>query len=178
MIKRESNSIERKKRFLQFYQDVFPKLAAFISKRGGSFEDAKDIFQDALIIHYERADTSKELSTSNAYLFGIARHLWYKKYGEGHDRVTTTLDHIPDGIQENKLTYVSLPKMTSLLQKAGQKCMRLLQAVYYDKMSMREVSHAFGYTSERSATVQKFKCMEKIRAFVKRKNMSYENFIE
>jgi len=45
--------------------------------------------------------------------------------------------------------------------------MDLLQAFYYFKTPMREIAEEFGYRSERSATVQKYKCLEKVRDTVK-----------
>ena len=44
----------------------------------------------------------------------------------------------------------------------------MLQAVYYFKYSMQELAEEFGFRSVRSATVQKYKCLEKVRNEVKK----------
>jgi len=54
----------------------------------------------------------------------------------------------------------------------------LLRAFYYDKLSMSKIANRFGFSSERSATVQKYKCLEKVRDLVKEKSLSYEDFLE
>ncbi len=54
--------------------------------------------------------------------------------------------------------------------------MDMLQAFYYDKLNMREIAERFNLSGERSATVQKHKCLEKVREKVKEKSMTYEDF--
>ena len=45
----ESFSAEREEFFIQLYKKAFPVVAKYISRMGGSFDEAKDIFQDAFI---------------------------------------------------------------------------------------------------------------------------------
>lgn len=54
--------------------------------------------------------------------------------------------------------------------------MQLLIAFYYDGLSMQDMARRFGFSGTRSATVQKHKCLEKVRAEVK-KMESYETSI-
>src|SRR5690606_6917169 len=66
------------------YQDVFPSVAQYVSRRGGTLDEAKDVFHDALVVYYEKK-TEGLLVTfrgDQAYLFGVARHLWAKRYAE------------------------------------------------------------------------------------------------
>jgi hypothetical protein len=43
---------------------------------------------------------------------------------------------------------------------------------------MIDIAGRFGFSGERSATVQKFKCLEKVRDTIKSKSLSYEDFVE
>ena len=167
----------RKKLFLQLYQEVFPQLAVYISKRGGSLEDAKDLFQDALIIHYEQTRSEQRQEGNTAYLFGISRHLWYKRHKE-NKASPLALENHPETAELQEPGHPSREILLTFLEKVSQKCMELLEAVYYDKISMSQVAKKFGFMGERSATVQKYKCMEKVRELVKEKKMAYEDFIE
>ena len=56
--------------------------------------------------------------------------------------------------------------------------MELLSAFYYDKLNMLEVAQKFSFSGERSATVQKHKCLEKVKSVVKQKALQYEDFFE
>ena len=50
---------ERALLFAQLYEETFPNVAKFVANRGGTFDDAKDIFQDALVILYEKSIVRK-----------------------------------------------------------------------------------------------------------------------
>jgi hypothetical protein len=56
--------------------------------------------------------------------------------------------------------------------------MELLSAFYYEKEDLQKLAQRFGFSGTRSATVQKFKCLEKVRETVKQKSLQYEDFME
>jgi hypothetical protein len=49
--------------------------------------------------------------------------------------------------------------------------MEMLKAFYYDNISLQQIAIRFGCNGTRSATVQKYKCIEKIRTVVKKNEM-------
>ncbi len=166
--------------FEELYTKAFPAVARFVSSRHGTYDDAKDIFQDALVVFHEKLiQEGVEITVSDeAYILGIAKHLWLRKYK--HDRTKVQLSlveslfSIPDDFYEN----VQTSRLLNLLERAGRKCLELLQAFYYRKSSMNEIGDAFGFASEHSAAVQKYKCLEKVRDIVKEKSLQYEDFTE
>lgn len=170
----------REQLFLVLYQKVFPLVAQYISKRGGSFEEAKDIFQDALVIYYEKVLTVRDAHVQNeqVYILGIAKHLWLKKFRNEH--TATVLEHPEAGgvMAEETHENPSTHKLLTFLETAGKKCMDMLKAFYYDKRPLSDIAQSFGYSGIRSATVQKYKCIEKVRDTVKEKSLHYEDFLE
>lgn len=167
----------RKDLFLSLYKKNFHQVAKYIAKRGGSLEDAKDLFQDALVIYYEKlcAGLEEHHHYQGAYLFGIAKILWLKKYEANAQEVPLgDLDFEP---WDQDQPQTANDKILRFLEHAGKKCMDLLRSVYYDQSSMREISEKFGFSGERSATVQKYKCLEKVRDTVKEKSLTYEDFL-
>lgn len=168
---------EREQFFTALYEDTFPAVAKFIANRGGSFQDSKDIFHDALVILYEKMVRRKlavEVSPE-FYLVGIAKHLWVRKFNDDHQKV---------GLDEMEKTitlpedYFEVPesRLTSLLALTGRKCLELLQALYYDNLPLQQIKATFGFSTVHSASVQKYKCLEKIRNIVQEKSMDYEDF--
>jgi DNA-directed RNA polymerase specialized sigma24 family protein len=179
MVVTEEYTETREALFTALYMEVFPSVASFIKRRGGSFNDAKDIFQDALIVFYEEKRDGPGIVHDQAYLFGIARHLWYRGQRKAEVPEYVSLEKGFDyEASEQQDVYPSDKKLLDFLTRAGQKCMEILCAFYYDRLSMSKLSDRFGFASERSATVQKYKCMEKVRNQVKIKNMTYEDFLE
>lgn len=171
---------QREKLITELYQSAFPTMAKYVSRMGGSFDDAKDIFQDALVVYYEKAVNSDLClyNSEKAYLLGIAKHLWFKKFKD--DRNNLPLDNCTEDfyVTDETEDQPSGVKLMRYLETAGKKCMELLSAFYYHKLPMKELADLFGYAGERSATVQKYKCIEKVRETIKEQSLAYEDFIE
>ncbi|MDB5030334.1 sigma-70 family RNA polymerase sigma factor [Mucilaginibacter sp.] len=161
--------------FTGLYKQAFPVVAKYISRMGGSFDEAKDVFQDALIIYYEKTiATQTTLNNDTAYLMGTAKHLWIKRYKENNQNIP--LDNIDYSADEDE--YLSSNRLMRFLETAGKKCMELLKGFYYDQHSLIELADEFGYSGVRSATVQKYKCLEKVRDTIKEKALAYDDFME
>ncbi|UEG53603.1 sigma-70 family RNA polymerase sigma factor [Mucilaginibacter daejeonensis] len=166
----------REQQLTELYLKAFPAVAAMVSKQGGTLDEAKDIFQDALVILYER-DLRNDRGTiqdKKAYLKGIARHLWYH-YRQGQQRLVSMDQLTHDLAADVPEPVPSANRLLRYLEAAGKRCLDMLQAFYYDKASMREIAERFQLSGERSATVQKHKCLEKVREQVKERSLMYED---
>jgi DNA-directed RNA polymerase specialized sigma24 family protein len=173
-------SIAREVRFEEIYEATFPGVAAFVRKMHGSLQDAKDIFHDALVIYFEkRAGKNLSISISEeAYVIGIAKHLWIRKFNHELRSITLTKAETAIQIPGDFFPSVNTKRLFRLIEASGKKCLDLLSAFYYEHFSVKDLVHKFGFSSEHSASVQKYKCIEKIRETLKRKSISYDDFLE
>ena len=166
----------REEFFTSLYKKAFPVVAKYISRRGGSFDEAKDIFHDALVIYYEK--TVQQVLSDNidetAYLTGIVKHLWLRKFRDNAHVIP--MDGVDVSITDEE--EPSIHRLMRFLTKAGSKCMELLKSFYYDEAPLNEIAETFGFSGIRSATVQKYKCLEKVRETIKQKALHYEDFVE
>ncbi len=166
--------IERTEVIESLYIKAFPLVAKYISQNGGSLDEAKDIFQDALVIYFEKTYSGfVPEQNEKSYLLGIARNLWSKRFGELSKQNSS--ENIAN-TTEDDYTETNSQNIMQLLSTAGKKCMELLSAFYYEKLDMEKLAGRFGFSGARSATVQKFKCLEKVKETVKTKSLQYEDF--
>jgi hypothetical protein len=130
------------------------------------------------VIYYEKSVKGSIALHINeqAYLLGIAKHLWSAKFRNGVRLVP--IDANETDFMEADEAQPSTHKLIYYLETAGQKCMDLLKAFYYDNLPVNAIADLFGYSGVRSATVQKYKCMEKVRETIKEKSLAYEDFVE
>lgn len=144
-------------------------VARMVQQRGGDVMAARDIFHDALIVYLEkqRAGTLYIRVSPTAYLTGIARLLWLRKQKAAQvQELHADLD-LQDVLPgESDALWNTLP-LEQYLQATGEKCLQLLEAFYYRQMSMPEIAQQMQYKTTHSATVQKYKCIEKLRNQVK-----------
>ena len=57
-------------------------------------------------------------------------------------------------------------RVKSLIKKLGDKCQKIIQYYYYDKMGMKEISEKLGYTNSANAKNQKYKCMKQLKGMM------------
>ena len=171
-------SVEERERFFEdLYEKAFPPFARYAGKMNASFEDARDVFHDALVIYYEKTlDASFSVDRSpKAYVLGIARHLWLRKFNREQKHIRLTDDQLSHSLADDDQPHIHEQRLLKFLEKAGQKCMELLSAFYFGNRSLKEIAAAYHYRTEHSVAVQKYKCIGKLRDAVKAKSLRYED---
>ncbi len=156
----------------RLYDQFLPRIAYFISKNGGSFDDAKDVFQDALIIIFQKAREDHFQLTSSFYtlLYGVCRNLWGNRL-QKKSRTEVTLN--------DDYKYTSEPGLDQLVEqqeekqvfwdafkKLGRDCRQLLQ-LFFAKVKMAQIVEQLGLSSVSYAKKRKFQCKEQLVKWVK-----------
>jgi RNA polymerase sigma factor (sigma-70 family) len=141
----------------------FPAIKKYIRTNNGTTDDAKDIFQDALVILYKKVQ-SPEFTLSaplKTYLFAVAKNCWFQELRRRNK--------LPAGIPTDELAD-TVPEEASGFQLAttafhllGEKCKELLILFYYKKKSYKEIATAFAFSSDKVAKNQKYRCIEKAK---------------
>ena len=171
---------EREIIFADLYEKAFPPFARFAGKMNAPFQDARDIFHDALVIYFEKSsEGSLEIQTTpEAYVVGIAKHLWLRKFRQDRSRISLDTIEAAITLPADYFLTINENQLLRFLERSGRKCLDLLRAFYYEKVNLRKIAVEMGYRNEHSATVQKYKCIEKVRDAVKAKSIRYEDFID
>lgn len=159
----------------QVYRQHFPILSKWIISHGGLEEDTADIFQEAMVILYEKAQSEDFRLTCRigTYLFAIGKHLWYKKLqaqqkAPGLLPENTGLDEGRDWVYEDDVKIhqereVHYELLNNALDHLGEPCRSLLKAFYHQDKSMQQIASEFGYTNPDNAKTQKYKCLTRLR---------------
>lgn len=155
------------------YKNNYYMVEDYILKNSGSKDDAKDIFQESIIVLYKnlKKETFELKGKISTYLYSITRNLWLKKLRDSKISTTSIEGHSDSFIQESnvitEIEYSESQKMIgNLLRKASEKCKNLLKAFYYEKHSMRMIAESQGYSSEQVAKNQKVRCLKKLRTLL------------
>ena len=160
------------------YKSYFKYTKNFVQKNSGSLEDAQDIFQDALIILYEKlnADNFQVYTCLENYVTGIAKNLWLKKLrnyqfseeiSENYYQIHQA--EINDAI-ENERNYVD--KLHDYISSISQHCQNLIQDIFMKNRSIEEIQNKYNYSTKQNAQNQKYKCVEQIRRIKEQQTFS------
>jgi len=152
------------------YRDNFSAIKSYIIKNNGYTDDALDVFQEAMIVLFEKVKSgSFTLSCQlQTYLYSICRRLWLKKLQKQNrfnPSVETIEEIVPveDDLEFHEKKNNDFLFMESALAKIGEPCKSLLEAFYLEKKTMPEIAEAFGYTNADNAKTQKYKCLVRLK---------------
>ena len=159
-----------KKAVETIYRENYSTIQSFIVKNNGYPDDARDIFQEAMIVLYEKVTSgSFELTCQiKTYLYSVCRRLWLKRLQQ-LQRYNPSLENIEEtvAVEEELDTHekrnTDLAIMENALTKIGEPCKSLLEAYYLQKKSMPELAEFFGYTNADNAKTQKYKCLVRLK---------------
>jgi RNA polymerase sigma factor (sigma-70 family) len=159
-----------KKAVETIYRENYLTIQSFIVKNNGYPEDARDIFQEAMIVLYEKVTSgSFELTCQiKTYLYSVCRRLWLKKLQQMQrfNPATETVDEVipvEEEMDAHEKRNADLIVMENALTKIGEPCKSLLEAYYLQKKSMPEIAEFFGYTNADNAKTQKYKCLVRLK---------------
>lgn len=152
------------------YKQHYSMVQSMIINNNGTSDDARDIFQEAMIVLYEKAKTGSFELTSQlkTYIYSICRRLWLKKLQKAQKFVPdlgSLVEFIPveEEIEEHEERNGELVMMEKALHSIGEPCKSLLEAYYLQKKNMTEIAGNFGYTNADNAKNQKYKCLMRLK---------------
>ena len=152
------------------YKDNFNMVLAFILNNNGSYDEAKDIFQEAMITLYEKAKSDSFVLTCQikTYVYSVCRRLWLKRLqqlsrtntgNENYDQAVP----VEEDIELHERRNAEFNMMERALNSLGEPCKSLLEAYYLQKKGMNEIAGIFGYTNADNAKNQKYKCLMRLK---------------
>jgi RNA polymerase sigma factor (sigma-70 family) len=152
------------------YKENYNMIQSLIINNNGSADDAKDIFQEAMIVLYEKVRSgSFELNCLiKTYVYSVSRRLWLKRlqqmnhYAPALESMQDTVP-VEDEIEENDRINNEFQAMDKAISSLGEPCKSLLEAYYLEKKNMQEIALSFGYTNADNAKNQKYKCLMRLK---------------
>ncbi len=152
------------------YKLYYPSISHMILQNNGSEDEAKDIFQEAVIVLYDKISKGGfELSSKlKTYLYSICRRLWLKQLnraGFGTNDINDYEDVLfeEDDFREHEEQEHRFDQMESALNQIGEPCKTILHDFYILNHSMQEICDKFGYTNTDNAKTQKYKCLQRLK---------------
>ena len=157
--------------FAEIYTYHYTAVEKLIRKQGGTSEDAQDVFQEVLIILYEKIrqpDFKLECKLST-YMLSITKNIWHKKLKrlrlhqnivqENHKQNL----HVEEEAPTEYAMLANEKRLTELLSHLGPDCRKVLRLYYFDRLSMRQIAEIMGYSNEQVAKSKKSRCMQLLR---------------
>lgn len=151
------------------YKDNFNMVLAFIINNNGSYDEARDVFQEAMIALYQKAKSGTFVLTSQlkTYMYSVCRRLWLKRLSQ-IGKIAPGIENydfmpVEDDLEAHEQKNAELGIMEKALNSLGEPCKSLLEAFYIERHSMDQIAASFGYTNADNAKNQKYKCLMRLK---------------
>ena len=152
------------------YKAYYPMILQLIINNNGSEHDAKDIYQESIIILHDKIKSGDFELTSKlkTFLYSVCRRLWLKKLShktrfnadinDYEDHFEVESDLVAHEERDQQFTM-----MNSALEQLGEPCKTIIEDFYIHNKSMQDISEKFGYTNADNAKTQKYKCLQRLK---------------
>lgn len=153
------------------YDEYYPTIQVLIFRNSGKDEDAEDIFQDTLMIIYQkvRKNDLKLECSFKTYFYSISRNLWLQKleknkisgspYTDIENFIELSDEFMYEIFDEENEKIKLLQKHFLNLSEGCRKVLRL----FLTKMPLKEIQEIMGFKTLKYTKTRKFLCKENLK---------------
>jgi RNA polymerase sigma factor (sigma-70 family) len=150
------------------YDTYYPLIEGYITHNQGSVEQARDIFQDAMIVVYNRIKSGElELSCKfGTYLYAICKNIWVQERKKHLLRVEKLKQHplmVNDpGPADDPLLQIHLTTLFNKhFEELSKDCQKIL-SMYFNNFSVEEIRMAMNYKDLHHTADRKYRCKKSL----------------
>lgn len=133
------------------YDNFLPEVIGFIKNKGGTDQDAKDVFQEAIMALYKQVKTGKlklrvHLKT---YFIAICKNQWLKSIRNNHRMDSMIPDFDPSDLDQNLIKELERAEKFRLIQahlKEMSPSNRAILSMHLQKYSTKEIAKALNFS--------------------------------
>ncbi len=154
-------------RALEFlYKKYYRMMTKMVISNSGTEEEARDIYQEALIVFWQKAVSGKLVLTSkmSTYIYSICQNLWRKEL-DRKKRLSNEEKDVsvtPDTETEERNKIIA-----RCINQLGETCRKVLMYYYFDELSMQEIAERMGFANTDTAKTKKYKCKQKLDELIR-----------
>ncbi len=154
------------------YKTHFSMVLNFVVNNSGTEEEAKDVYQEAIIVLIRQVQSEKGFDLScqlKTYIYSICRRMWLKELSKKQRFSDTSVEDYEGFliVEESRMQEIEHKEhqfevMSQGLETLGEPCKTILLDFYTKKLSMEEIAQKMGYTNADNAKNQKYKCLKRL----------------
>lgn len=148
------------------YKKYYKMMTKIVLSNSGTEDEAKDIYQDALVVFWQKSISGKLVLTSkmSTYIYSICQNLWRKELDRkkrlAHEQKDAEVHPDDDKVERAKIINLCINQL-------GDTCRKVLMYYYFDGLSMQEIADKLGFANTNTAKTKKYKCKKKLDEIVK-----------
>ncbi|MEO9805087.1 MAG: sigma-70 family RNA polymerase sigma factor [Reichenbachiella sp.] len=155
------------------YKKHYKMMTRIVLNNNGTEDEAKDVFQDALLVFWQKAVSGKLVLTSkiSTYIYSICLNLWRKEL-DRKGRLSS--EEVEQTTFQEYEKNERIKIITDCINQLGDTCRRILTYHYFDGLSMSDIADKLNFANTDTAKTKKYKCKKKLDLMVKRNYSSHD----
>lgn len=155
------------------YKKHYKMMTRIVLNNNGSEDEAKDVFQDALLVFWQKAISGKLILTSkiSTFIYSICLNLWRKEL-DRKGRLSS--EEVEQSTYQEYEKNERIKIITDCINQLGDTCRRILTYHYFDGLSMSDIAEKLNFANTDTAKTKKYKCKKKLDLMVKRNYSSHD----
>lgn len=150
------------------YKSHYKMILHFVLNNNGSEDEAKELYQEAIIFFYEKVKSKTLLLQCkiSTYLYSVCRRMWLKKLAfKSHYSGSIEDFEAFIQIEERADDFVETDykAMEASLALLGEPCRTVIVSYYVERQSMQQIGEKMGYANAETAKNQKYKCLMRLK---------------
>lgn len=154
------------------YKSCYPSVSHMILNNKGTEDQAKDIFQEAVIVLYDKLTREEDFvltSKLSTFLYAICRRLWLKQLNRRNlsldsiDQDNLEIPDVDNALENHEAEELKFSQMDAAMANLGEPCATILKEFYIHRKSMQTISDELGYSNADNAKNQKYKCLQRLK---------------
>ncbi len=148
----------------EYYELYYQSIRRFVLNNKGNEEDARDLFQDTLVVLYQkvRREPFKLACTLGTYLYSISRHLWLKELSRKKRLIHKPIDQENFIDADSDVDQISdynerLIMYRSFFNRLTADCRKVL-GLFMEGHSITEITLLMGYSSDQHTRNRRYRC--------------------
>lgn len=156
------------KTLTMLYQSYWPQAKAFAKQNSGREEDAEEIYQDAVMLFYEKVNASDFVVSGamGGFLMQIFRYKWIKHITRQKPETSLEEWHSSIEMEDNDTLPPNFEHIVANIQNLSERCQDLLAAFYYRHWNMEQIAKHYAYSNTDVAKTAKYKCLQKLKSLL------------
>jgi RNA polymerase sigma factor (sigma-70 family) len=148
------------------YKKYYRMMTKLVITNSGTEDEARDIYQDALVVFWQKATSGNLVLTSkiSTYIYSICQNLWRKELDRkkrlSNEEKDVAVTPDTDSAEREKI-------IAQCIEQLGDTCKKVLTYYYFEEMSMQDIADKLGFANTDTAKTKKYKCKKKLDELVK-----------
>ena len=150
----------------KIYRECYPMIEKLVINTGGNTDQAKDIFQEALMVAIERIKSGQFILKCrfSTFIYAVSKKMWFQERRKSLRKKMTIERNVdmveePDEMDDSELRFKEI--FERHFNELSKDCQRILK-MHFNNIDISEIQEVMEYDNPHYAMDRKYRCKKSL----------------